>query len=561
MSCMIKRYHDRQESIEDSVPTGAVINVMSKDTVTHIEDTVTDNSVPECIHEDVLSDGNTSFTEFGGVNEVSQGSGIEDLDHEYVVPKLKNSEVLAKFKSKIDYLNLEQQVQLIRLLDEYPTLFSDTPTRTDVIYHDVEVGDAVPIKQHPYRVNPLKSKEMQKEVQYMLDNGIIEPSKSNWSSPCVLVPKSDGTFRFCTDYRRVNAATKSDTYPIPRVDDCIDKVGKAEYVSKFDLLKGYWQIPLTERAKEISAFVTQQGLYQYRVMAFGMKNSSATFQRMINDLISDLDNCDAYIDDLVVYSDTWSDHLEHIRKLFDKLSHAKLTVNLNKSEFAKAQVEFLGHVVGQGKVRPILAKVKDIIRYPAPKSKKELMRFLGMVGYYRRYCPNFAEIVTPLTNLLSKKAKFLWDETCQSSFKKVKQILMSEPVLIAPNFERQFKLNVDASDVAVGGVLFQEDEDGINHPICYFSKKFNKHQRNYSTIEKETLALLLALQHFDVYLNVVKFPILVYTDHDPLRFIHRMKNSNQRLLRWSLSLQEYDLVINHIRGKDNIIADALSRTT
>ena len=182
-----------------------------------------------------------------------------------------------------------------------------------------------------------------------------------------------------------------------------------------------------------------------------------------------------------------------------------------------------------------------------------------MVGFYRKFCPNFSTVVGPLTNLLQKRAAYEWSELCEDSFKKVKSVLMSSPVLSTPDFSKQFKLTVDASDIGVGAALFQEDDDHVDRVVCYFSKKLSKCQQNYSTIEKEWLSLLLALQHFDVYLNVTLHPILVYTDHNPLTFLHKMSNKNQRLTRWSLQLQEYDIVIKHIKGRENVIADALSR--
>ena len=258
----------------------------------------------------------------------------------------------------------------------------------------------------------------------MLDNDFIEPSQSEWSSPCILVQGKtghflpDGTFRMCTDYRKVNSVTKTDTFPIPRIDDCIDNIGHAKYVTKFDLLKGFWQIPLTDRAKEISAFVTPDGLYQYKVMPFGMKNSPATFQRLVNSLISNLDGCKAYIDDAIIFSEEWQQHLQTIRTFFDRLSDAKLTVNLAKSEFCHANLTFLGHIVGQGQVKPVEAKVEAISDFPVPTSKRQLMRFLGMAGYYRKFCNNFSAIAEPLTNLLGKKAKYVWTDDCQKSFDK-----------------------------------------------------------------------------------------------------------------------------------------------
>ena len=415
------------------------------------------------------------------------------------------------------------------------------------------------MKQHPYRLHPERQQYLRKEVKYLLDNDFIEPSQSEWSSPCILVPKSDGTFRMCTDYRKVNSVTKTDTFPIPRIDDCIDNIGHAKYVTKFDLLKGFWQIPLTDRAKEISAFVTPDGLYQYKVMPFGMKNSPATFQRLVNSLIFGLDGCKAYIDDAIIYSEEWKQHLEIIREFFKRLSDAKLTINLPKSEFCHASLTFLGHIVGQGQVRPVEAKVEAISDFPVPTGKRQLMRFLGMAGYYRKFCNNFSVIAEPLTNLLGKKVRYVWSEACQKSFDQLKAILKSAPVLSAPRFDREFKMAVDASDVGAGSVLLQEDDNGVDHPVCYFSKKFDKHQRNYSTIEKECLSLILALQHFQVYLSSANSPIVVFSDHNPLTFIYKMKNKNQRLLRWSLMLQEHNLDIRHIKGRDNIIPDTLSR--
>ena len=453
--------------------------------------------------------------------------------------KLENSDILRNLNNKLSHLEPSQQEELKQLIYEYEHLFPDIPTRTDKIYHDVIVEDSKPIKQHPYRMNPLKQKHLQDEVKYLLENDFIEPSQSNYSSPCIVVPKSNGTYRMCTDYRKVKSVTKTDSFPIPRIDDCIDKVGNSKYVTKFDLLKGFWQVPLTDRAKEVSAF--------------------ATFQRLVNNVICGLDGCDAYIDDVIIYSDSWSDHLQRIRKFFERISKAKLTVNLAKTEFCHATVTFLGHLVGQGHFKPLEAKVNAISEFPVPKCKRQLMRFLGMAGYYRKFCKNFSGIAEPLTNLLKKSTKVKWNDKCQDAFDRLKAILKSAPVLLAPDFDKCFKLAVDASDVGIGAVLLQEDNNGIDHPVCYFSKKFNKHQKNYSTIEKECLALILAIQQFEVYLTSSTSPIVVFSDHNPLNFLHKLKNKNQRLLRWSLLLQGFNLDIRHIKGKDNIIIDALSR--
>jgi hypothetical protein len=500
------------------------------------------------------------------VAQIQQSDQINDdeVASDFSVPevpmKLSNSDILQNLDTKLGHLETSKKTELKALIQEFPPLFPDTPGKAVDVTHDVDVQGADPIKQHPYRVGPLKQEAMKKEIEYMKKNGIIEDSQSNWSSPCILTPKPDGSYRFVTDFRKVNGVTKADNYPIPRVDDCIDQIGSAKFVTKFDLLKGYWQIPLTQRAREVSAFVTPFGFYQYRVTAFGMRNSGSTFQRFMNKVISGLKKTKVYIDDIIIYSDTWEEHMKAIRALFQRLMQYSLTVNLAKCDFAFATVKFLGHVVGQGQVLPVNAKVQTISEFATPQNKKSLMRFLGMIGFYRRFCKNFSDVAMPLTELLKKDVQFNWTEVHQRVFEQLKELLVHSPVLVSPNFATPFRLYCDASDVGVGAMLAQVDSSGVEHPVSFFSRKLNAAQKGYATVEKEALALLLALKHYDVYLNETPHTIEVFTDHNPLTFVHRMKLENQRLLRWSLTLQEWTkIVINHVKGTDNVVADALSR--
>ena len=253
-----------------------------------------------------VTHANVSFEKCKDACNISDINGSNDLDKSIrdnvQSAHLKNSDYLSNLDTKLSHLNASQKKQMSSLIRKYESLFPDVPTRTTAAVHDVVINiDSPPIKQHPYRLNPIKLEHLRKEVQYMLDNDIIEKSTSAWSSPCILVPKPDGSYRFVTDFRKVNNVTKTDSFPIPRIDDCIDKIGSAKFVSKFDLLKGFWQVPLTKRAKEISAFATPDGLFQYKVMLFGMKNSPATFQRMIHIVIEGLPGCVAYIDDVIIY--------------------------------------------------------------------------------------------------------------------------------------------------------------------------------------------------------------------------------------------------------------------
>lgn len=522
---MLKLYHSRAQDDAEKMTDNAVISVVA----------VTENPV------DADEDG-LMFP------SISQST-----------VSLSNSEILKDLDSHFKNLTVDQKRDLVTLISEFKCLFNDVPTLTNVIQHDIDVKDARPVRQHAYRVNSVKRSVMQQEVDYLLDNGLAKPSSSPWSSPCILVPKSDGSFRFCTDFRKVNALTVPDNYPLPRMEDCVDNVGYANFVSKLDMLKGYWQIPLSSRASDIAAFITPDAFAQYTAMAFGLRNAPATFQRLVNTVLAGIPNCSAYLDDVVVYSRDWSEHLKSLRDVFQRFASASLTLNLTKCEFGQAKVTYLGKEVGHGQVRPVEAKVEAISEFPVPTTRRELRRFLGIAGYYRSFCRNFSSVVSPLTSLLSPSKSFVWDEKCQYAFESVKTLLSSSPVLAAPDLNRPFKLEVDASNVGAGAVLLQDDEQGIAHPVSYFSRKFNKNQLNYSVIEKETLALIFALQHFEVYVGCSVQPLIVFTDHSPLTFLSKLYNHNQRLTWWSLFLQSYNLDIRHKKGVENILADALSR--
>ena len=316
-----------------------------------------------------------------------------------------NSEVLGNLDQKLKHLDPVQRKELSDLILSFPSIFKDSPGRTNLLYHDVEVGNNKPIKQYPYRINPTKGKIITDEVDYMLTNNLIKPSFSPWSSPVVLVPKPNNQFHLCLDYRKVNAITKTDSYPLPRVDDCVDRIGNAQFISKFDLLKGYWQVPLTERAKEISAFITHNGLYQCNVMPFGMKNTASTFQRLMNIVCSKVKNCVVYIDDLVIYSNSWEDHLQSIRELFKAIQNANLVINLAKSDFSQAKITYLGFEVGYGKVLPKESNIQAILDFPVPKTRKNIRQFIGLAGYYRKFVLNFSRSLFP-NKFIKEKCQF-----------------------------------------------------------------------------------------------------------------------------------------------------------
>lgn len=457
-------------------------------------------------------------------------------------------------------LPCELQSDVDQIKEEFADIFSDKPGKTHLCTHHIElVSGTKPIKCSPYRLNPEKVKYLKEEIAMLLKDKVIEETESSYASNVVLVPKPDKTLRLCTDYRKLNAITVPDPFPLPRIEDLIDRVGQAKYLTKIDMTRGYWQVPLDEESVPLSAFVTPFGHFAWRVMPFGLRNAPATFSRLVNKLLRGMDEfAAAYLDDILIFSNSWEEHLNHIRMVFQRIRQAGLTLNISKCVFGVAEVDYLGHHIGLGKVQPRENKVIALLNYPRPVNKKQLQSFLGLAGFYRKYIPHYSHITSVLTDLLKQGAKFKWSEEAEQTFLDIKSRLVSRPILRPPNFDIPFHLAVDSSNLATGAVLFQT-HDGTEYPICYFSHKLDVHQKRYSTIEKEALGLVLAVRAFSVYFGST--PVKVYTDHNPLVFIQKMANYNQKLLRWCLELQQYNLEVVHRPGKDNFFADLLSRPT
>ncbi|XDV38527.1 hypothetical protein PO909_007906 [Leuciscus waleckii] len=307
----------------------------------------------------------------------------------------------------------------------------------------------------------------------MVDLGVIEPSSSEWCSPVVLVPKKDGTLRFCVDFSKLNSVSAFDPYPMPRVDELIERLGKAKYLTTLDLCKGYWQVPLTETAKELTAFRVPSGLYHFNVMPFGLHGAAATFQRLVDQVLRGMDDvAAAYLDDIVVFSATWKEHLEHLAEVFDRLQGAGLVANAKKCHIAKSEVSYLGYVLGGGSIRPQVDKVQAILSCPLPSTKKRVRSFLGMAGWYRRFIPNFSSRAAVLTDLTKKNSpkKVAWTPECEQAFRDLKDCLCNAPVLQSPDFSMPFTVQTDASEVGLGAVLLQ-GEGETRHPVLYISRK------------------------------------------------------------------------------------------
>ena len=349
------------------------------------------------------------------------------------------TDILENLDQSLKHLGAKQKNELSTLIRDHASLFPDYLSVTTMVVHDVVLEDhTTPVKQPPYRLNPAKREILKKGINFLMKQNIIEPSTSAWASPVILILKQDRSFRLCVDLQRVNQLIKADSYPLPRLHDCIDVVGHAHFIAKIDLLKGYYAIPLTKHAQEVLAIITPNGLFQFKVMPFGLKTAPSAFQRMMNNLLSDMTHVSVYLDDVVLASTTWEEHLSDLKQIFVCLQNANVTINLAKCEFSKATVTFLGHTVSHGLVAPQLAKTLYISDYPAPTNRRAVRRFLGMAGYYRRFCPNFAMIAASITNLLKKDVTFKWTEECNKAFKLLKGMLSSKPVMTASDYQLPF---------------------------------------------------------------------------------------------------------------------------
>ena len=371
-----------------------------------------------------------------------------------------------------------QQQQLNELFREYQDVFSqgeDDLGNTPLLEHAIETHGP-PLRQPYRRQNPAVRREEMTQVQQMLSSNVIRPSNSPWASPVVMVRKKDCSLRFCVDFRQLNAATVKDAHPLPSFDDLLDALHGAKWFSTLDLKSGYWQVPITEQDKAKTAFRTSSGqLFEFNQVPFGLCNAPATFSRLMDRVLAGLhwETCLFYLDDIIVFSSTWEEHLARLREVFERLRHAKLKLGAAKCTFAAKEVSYLGHRVTEEGLLPdplLLAAIRDI---PPPTTATEVRSFLGLAGYYRRYVKGFAAIATPLHALTRKDVVFHWSEDCQAAFDQLKTRLTTSPITAFPDFSQEFRLYTDASTAGLGAIMAQV-RDGKERIICCASRALNK---------------------------------------------------------------------------------------
>ena len=416
-----------------------------------------------------------------------------------------------------------------------------------------------PISLPAYRTPLVKRKLVEEAVADMLAEGVIRPSSSPYASPVTLVPKKDGTTRFCVDYRKLNSVTVRDQYPLPQIQDIFDQIGGSTIFSTLDLKAGYWQLPMEEESIAKTAFRCHMGHYEFLRMPFGLTNAPSVFQRTMDKVLASLiGKCVmVYIDDIVIYSENMDDHLAHIQLVFDCLRKAGLRLKPTKCSFGLPSVKLLGYIVNKDGIAADPEKIQAIQNLAPPTDIKGVRSFLGMTGFYRQCMSNYAAVAEPLETLKRKHAHFQWGTPQQNAFEQLKGLLTSSSVMAAPKINHPYKLYTDACEYAVGAILVQEDEKGVERVIQYISHPLSTTQRKWATIEKEAFAVVYAINKLRPYLYGAKFT--VFTDHKPLTSLFTKDMQNTKIQRWGVLLAEYGAQIKYRAGKNNIRADMLSR--
>ena len=433
------------------------------------------------------------------------------------------------------------------------------PKSVSHITHKIVTTENRPIFRKPYQIPYAYTDAVHTQVGEMLENGIISPSKSPWNAPVILVKKKDNTLRFVCDFRSLNDVTVKDTYPLPRISEVIDRMDGTVLWTTLDAASAYWSIPLEDADKEKTSFSTPRGKYEFNVTPYGLCNAGATYQRMIDLSLSGLSTTRvlAYLDDIVIFSRTIDSHYHQLHEVLECLRKHNITLNLSKCSFAMNRVDFLGYTLSAAGVQPQERLTEAIRNFTRPSTKKALKRFLGLSSYYRDFIPMFAEISSPLNALTSDKSVYAWNEECEFAFERLKYLLCSYPLLAFPRISEPFIVEVDASDLAVGGVLLQDDCNGKSHPVAYFSNTLQTSQRKWSAYSKEAYALVLALRHWKVYLTGTHF--IIRSDHNPLVTLRKTKDPRGKFGRWLTELEELSFEIHYKPGKINTVPDALSR--
>lgn len=478
-------------------------------------------------------------------------------------PVVINKPELKKYQNKkkeIQSNTREEDMRKIQQLnEEYADIVSERPTKTTVYEHTIKVTDPTKFVRRTYPI-PIKYREqVDLEVQQMLEDGIISRSNSDFLNPMVIVRKKNGSVRLCLDMRNLNSVIEREYDCTPSVDELFLKCEGARYLSKLDLTSSFWQIPIKKQDRKYTAFLYKNKVYEFNVVPFGLSTSLSAIVKCIELVLgTEVERCSmVFVDDILVISKTVDEHVQNLRTIYEKFRRANMSININKCEFLRTEIKFLGHIISEEGVKPDPEKIKSIMDFPTPINAKGVRAFLGLTGYYRKFSPEYAKCTQPLLELTSKKTKWKWQQKHTEAMHQVKALFNSNIMLFHPQPEGKFIIYADASEYAIGSIIFQETANGEAKVIAYASRVYKGAEQHYYTTEKEILAIVYALKQFRYYIYGKTFEI--HTDHQALSFLMKCKTTNSRLMRWILVISEYSFTLKYCKGKDNTIADTLSR--
>jgi hypothetical protein len=469
-------------------------------------------------------------------------------------------------RSKLMHLSDGQQQEFLQLIDEFPDCFDETPGFCPYVEHSITIdADFKPRRLREYRIPEVLKPEVQRQIDELLRNGFIRPSNSPMASPIVAVlkgPSGKGGVRLAIDYRFVNLHSQGDAFVMPHLLDSIQKVGAARWITLWDARSGYWQLGMSEESKWLSSFAHEGGLYEWNRIPFGLKASGNTFCRCIQIIIKPIrDFCFPFVDDMAVCSDTWTQHVSHIRSFLNEIRKSGLTLSLKKCSLAQNEVRFVGHIIGSGRHRPDEEKLATISDLAKPKTKKDVRKMIGFFNYFHSYVPHLAELCVPFTNLLAKgkSNELVWTSVEEQTFEKLKSALRDcvRANLYTAEWGKPFGIHCDSSKLAVGSCLVQWDDDGRQKPIVFASAKLSGAQLAWAAIEKEAYAIIWSLNKFRTW--IFGSPITVFADSNPLTYLTASAPKSAKLTRWILALQEFDITFKYTKGRDHVVPDYLSR--
>ena len=455
-----------------------------------------------------------------------------------------------------------QRQAIYDLLSEYAELFTTEPGRTNLVEHKITTVDNEPAYMPSYRLPDSLRDEVEQELNRMLRNGVIEYNPySNYNAPMIVVRKPSGAIRIVNNFTALNKKTQDEKYCMPNSQELLNRVAKGLLITRLDMTVAYYQIPLNKDSQHLTSFNTHIGRFVYKVLPMGMRTASISCQRLADILLRGTHRfAGSLMDDLLIFDMNFNDHLRHVREILGRLRQAGLTVNPKKCTIAANEIKILGHEIKDGKILPAIDKIKTIETWPKPQTKKHLKSFLGLISYFRDHVSHYAEIAYPLTSILGQAHpnRLKWTERQQTAFDTLRKALISRPVLQPPNENKPFKLYADSSKFAISSILIQEGDENPprDHAISYASRQLLDRETRYSTVEKEMLALVWGLQKFRPW--VYGRQITVLTDHKPLIFTDSLVKYNQRLARWLLQIQEYNITTAYVPGREQL-ADHMTR--